>query len=82
MKDFTIQQIIHLTGKIIEYLYDDELKDYESSLSKYEIKDINTSLSSEENFEHKLNESEHIFKYIYALNKILQNLQEKKDENI
>tara|TARA_A100001388_G_scaffold267324_1_gene241342 strand:+ start:1187 stop:1435 length:249 start_codon:yes stop_codon:yes gene_type:complete len=82
MKDFTIQQIIHLTSKVIEYLYDDERKDYESSLSKYEIKDINPDLSSEENFEHKLNESEHIFKYIYALNKILQNLQEKKDEDI
>ncbi len=82
MKDFAIQQIIHLTGKIIEYLYDDELKDYESSLTKYQIKDVNPSLSSEENFEHKLNESEHIFKYIYALNKILQSLQEKKDENI
>ena len=82
MKNFTIQQIIHLANKIIEYLYDDELKDYESSLTKYSIKDINPSLSSEENFEHKLNESEHIFKYIYALNKILQSLQEKKDENI
>ena len=78
MKDFTIQQMIHLASKIIEYLYDDEKKDYESRLIKYEIKDINPSLSSEDNYEQKLNDSEHIFKYIYALNKILQSLQEKR----
>ncbi len=79
LSKFQIEQLLHLSNQVVNYLYEDEIKDYQSSLSKYEIKDIDPKLTSLENFENKLNKSEHIFKYVYNLHKLLGEIAGRKD---
>tara|TARA_Y100000114_G_C11609710_1_gene254497 strand:- start:370 stop:597 length:228 start_codon:yes stop_codon:yes gene_type:complete len=66
--NFKVQQIKHLSNIIVEHYYDYAKKDFLQTLTKY---DITPYLSSEENLEDAVNETAHIFKYVHALKKIL-----------
>ena len=79
ISNFEIEQLLHLCNKVVNYLYEDELKDYHSRLTKYEIKDIDPKLTSFENFEKKLNKSDHIFKYIHNLHRLLGEIAGRKN---
>ena len=69
--NFQVQQIIHLSQKIVEHYYDDAKDNFIDTLTKYQRKDINPKLSSDENLVNKVNETDHIYKYVHALKQIL-----------
>ena len=69
LKDnFKAQQVIHLSNIIVEHYYDYAKKDFLQTLTKY---DVSPFLSSEELLIDEVNETAHIFKYVHALKKIL-----------
>lgn len=66
--NFKVQQIKHLSNIIVEHYYEYAKKDFLQTLTKY---DISPYLSSEKYLEDTVNQTEHIFKYVHALKKIL-----------
>jgi len=63
METFIKEQIIHLVKKILSYNSDIEQKDFESTFDEYE---------------RILNESDHIYKYMYALDRLIHQLENEK----
>tara|TARA_B100000287_G_scaffold433310_2_gene494723 strand:+ start:1114 stop:1335 length:222 start_codon:yes stop_codon:yes gene_type:complete len=72
MDNFIKEQIVHLVNIILNYIRDDEKKDFESTFGVDPI-DIDRI-----EYERILNESEHIYKYIYALERIIQTISDEK----
>ena len=72
MDNFIKEQIVHLVNIILNYIKDDEKKDFESTFGVDPI-DIDRI-----EYERILNESEHIYKYIYALERIIQTISDEK----
>ena len=72
MDNFVKEQLIHLVKKVLSYVADDEQKDFESSFGVEPI-DIDRV-----EYERLLNESEHIYKYIYALERLIQQFKDEK----
>tara|TARA_Y100000813_G_scaffold165370_1_gene126618 strand:+ start:240 stop:467 length:228 start_codon:yes stop_codon:yes gene_type:complete len=66
--NFKVQQITHLSNIIVEHYYDIAKKDFVQTLTKYEVSPY---LSSEELLIDEVNDTAHIFKYVHALKKIL-----------
>ena len=74
METFLKEQLIHLVDKVLSYNRDIEQKHFEEQMGVDPI-DIDRV-----EYERILNESNHIFKYIYALERLI--LQIKDNENI
>ena len=80
MTTFQIEQLVHLSNQVVDYLYQDEENDYNSRLTKFEIKDINPELTSLENYQIKLNDSDHIFKYVFNLKRLLNEIADRTSD--
>jgi len=74
MDKFIKEQLIHLVEKVLSYNRDTEQKHFEEEMGVDPI-DIDRV-----EYERILNESNHIFKYIYALERLI--IQIKDNENI
>ena len=62
---FQEEQMIHLCNKVLQYIYEPEFTDYSERHS------VEEEVFSQE-YEDELNKTDHIFKYIYALEKIVE----------
>lgn len=65
---FQEEQMIHLCNKVLEYIYEPEFTDYNERHS------VEEEVFSQE-YVDELNKTNHIFKYIYALEKIVESYQ-------
>ena len=74
METFLKEQLIHLVDKVLSYNFDIEQKDFEST---YGVDPIDIDRVE---YERILNESNHIFKYMYALERLISQI--KDNENI
>lgn len=72
MDTFIKEQLIHLVKKVLSYNSDMEQKDFESTFRVDPI-DIDRV-----EYERILNESQHIYKYIYALDRLIHQLEDEK----
>ncbi len=72
MDTFIKEQLIHLVKKVLSYNSDIEQKDFESTFGVDPI-DVDRV-----EYERLLNESDHIYKYIYALDRLIHQLQDEK----
>ena len=72
MDTFIKEQLIHLVKKVLSYNSDMEQKDFEST---YGVDPIDIDRVE---YERLLNESEHIYKYIYALERLIHQLEDEK----
>ena len=72
MDTFIKEQLIHLVKKVLSYNSDIEQKDFESTFGVDPI-DIDRV-----EYERLLNESDHIYKYIYALDRLIHQLEDEK----
>ena len=72
MDTFIKEQLIHLVKKVLSYNSDMEQKDFEST---YGVDPIDVDRVE---YERLLNESEHIYKYIYALDRLIHQLEDEK----
>lgn len=72
MDTFIKEQLIHLVRKVLSYNSDMEQKDFESTFGVDPI-DVDRV-----EYERLLNESEHIYKYIYALDRLIHQLEDEK----
>lgn len=72
MDTFIKEQLIHLVKKVLSYNSDMEQKDFEST---YGVDPIDIDRVE---YERLLNESEHIYKYIYALDRLIHQLEDEK----
>lgn len=72
MDTFIKEQLIHLVKKVLSYNSDIEQKDFEST---YGVDPIDIDRVE---YERLLNESEHIYKYIYALDRLIHQLEDEK----
>lgn len=72
MDTFIKEQLIHLVKKVLSYNSDIEQKDFESTFGVDPI-DVDRV-----EYERLLNESDHIYKYIYALDRLIQQLEDEK----
>ena len=72
MDTFIKEQLIHLVKKVLSYNSDIEKKDFEST---YGVDPIDIDRVE---YERLLNESEHIYKYIYALDRLIHQLEDEK----
>lgn len=72
MDTFIKEQLIHLVKKVLSYNSDMERKDFESTFRVDPI-DIDRV-----EYERILNESQHIYKYIYALDRLIHQLEDEK----
>ena len=74
MEKFIKEQLIHLVDKVLSYNRNEEKKHFES---QYGVDPIDIDRVE---YERILNESNHIYKFIYALDRLI--LQLKDNENI
>ena len=72
MDTFIKEQLIHLVKKVLSYNSDIEQKDFESTFGVDPI-DVDRV-----EYERLLNESDHIYKYIYALDRLIHQLEDEK----
>ena len=72
MEQFVQEQVIHLVRKVLKYIGDDERKDCESQFGVDPI-DIDRV-----EYERVLNESNHIYKYIYALDRLIRQIEDNE----
>tara|TARA_R100000734_G_C3315826_1_gene108016 strand:- start:975 stop:1196 length:222 start_codon:yes stop_codon:yes gene_type:complete len=72
METFIKEQIIHLVKKILSYNSDIEQKDFESTF------DVDPIDIDRVEYERILNESDHIYKYMYALDRLIHQLENEK----
>ena len=72
MDSFVKEQLIHLVKKVLSYVNDDEQKDFESTF------DVDPIDIDRVEYERVLNESEHIYKYIYACERLIQQFENEK----
>lgn len=72
MDTFIKEQLIHLVKKVLSYNSDMEQKDFEST---FQVDPIDIDRVE---YERILNESQHIYKYIYALDRLIHQLEDEK----
>ena len=72
---FEQEQLVHLSEKILDYASDTEQKHFLESISFH---DSIASVDKTE-FERILNESDHIYKYMYALQKLINKIKDEKE---
>tara|TARA_R100000742_G_C4263090_1_gene80930 strand:+ start:582 stop:806 length:225 start_codon:yes stop_codon:yes gene_type:complete len=67
---FQEEQMIHLCNKLLEYMYEPEYTDF----NERHLSDIVGLKNFSQEYQDELNKSDHIFKYIYALEKLINQL--------
>ncbi len=76
MTELEQERLLHLSAKLVDYVYISEYEDYWSSTALDETS--RDDWSDDWIIEDKLNESTHIFKYIYNLKQLINNIKSKK----
>tara|TARA_R100000935_G_scaffold29558_1_gene49911 strand:- start:16686 stop:16934 length:249 start_codon:yes stop_codon:yes gene_type:complete len=82
MKDlnkFEAEQLLHLAQKIVDYGYINEYEHYWETIEDVGKTNEMGGMKNTEDWldQDKLNKSNHIFKYFYALDKFINNLNSK-----
>jgi len=67
---FQEEQMIHLSNKILEYIYEPEFTDFNERHLSVEL-DAEEIYVFSQAYQDELNKSDHIFKYIYALENLI-----------
>jgi hypothetical protein len=73
LSEIELERLIHLSSKVLEYVYIPEYEDY------FNQSRLDDSFRDDQNddwiIEDKLNDSDHIFKYIYNLKQLITKIK-------